>query len=329
MTTIAVTGATGFVGGRLVAYFASQGHTVLAFGRRAAADWPPGVSYTAWDITTVPLPVHEDIDVVIHCAGSIADWGAYPEMYAANVTGTQHVLAAFRRARQFIHVSSSSVYDPFVPKVRIREDAPPATRYLNAYGATKALAEQVVLQSAHPNRAIVRPRAVYGPGDTSLLPRLLRAKKFGRFLVLGDGHNEISLTHIDNFCDLIGLMVGRELDGEIFNVADARSGRIDDIMTAFVAAMGLGVPLLHVPTPLAQGLAHVLLRTNATLRRRAPPFITPFAVNQLVSPCTLDISKARQRLGYDPQRDYDQGFRELRAWLDQRQEHGSGSRSVG
>ena len=317
MTTFGITGATGFIGRYLVGYCVSQGHSVYAFGRRARPSFPDQVRYVQWDITGKPPDrAVEDIDVVVHCAGSVSDWGPFEDMYDVNVVGTQNVLAAFRDAKQYIHISTASVYDPFSPKIMAREDEAPVDRYLNAYGTTKALGEAAVLASSNRNRVIIRPHAVYGPGDTTLLPRLLRAKRFGRFLVPGDGKNLISITHIGNLCDAVELIAGRELDGEIFNVTDSEPDTVDNIMLAFVETLGLDVPLLHLPTTVVSGLAAALERSYSLLRIATPPFLTSYAVHQLTTEYTLDIAKARDVLGYAPTRNYRQGFQEVKEWID-------------
>lgn len=315
MKTVAITGATGFIGGQLVDYCCARGYRVLAFGRRAQPAMRSDVHYTSWDITTPHPRIAEHVDTVIHCAGSVGDWGTYAGMYAANVVGTENVLAAFRDADQFIHISTASVYDPYAPKEYVTEDAPYARRYQNAYGVTKVLAERGVLNSPNRNRIIVRPHAVYGPGDTTLLPRLLRARKLGRYLVLGDGTNVISVTHVTNLCDAIDLMMGAACDGEIFNITDRRVDSINNILSTFVQALGLDAQLLHVPKALAVWGGIALEKMYAAVGASSPPLITSYAVGQLTSHYTLDISKAITLLGYAPQRDYVQGFRELGEWL--------------
>src|ERR1044071_7717518 len=167
---IAVTGATGFVGGRVTATLTARGHVVLAFGRRPS----PLVNYRKWDISSGPIDAPA-ADAVVHCAGMVSDWGPSPAFLAANVTGTRNVLASFESARRFVYVSSASVY---ASGRDIREDAPYPPRYTSDYARTKMLAEREIL-AADRLSIILRPRAVYGPGDTTLLPRLLAARRFG------------------------------------------------------------------------------------------------------------------------------------------------------
>lgn len=170
---IAVTGASGFVGGAVCRAAVAAGHDVVAFGRRASVE-PEHVGaapYVSWDITAGPLAEVPVVDAVVHCAGSVTDWGPRDVMLSVNRDGTRAVLAAFPDAR-FVHVSTASVYDPLVPTVRASEpeaDVGPRPRHGDAYGLSKALAEYVVRET-RPDAVVLRPHAVYGPGDTTLLP---------------------------------------------------------------------------------------------------------------------------------------------------------------
>jgi nucleoside-diphosphate-sugar epimerase len=314
MTTLAITGATGFVGRSLVEYFGARGYRVLAFGRRPR---PPGIHpgalYRRWDIAQGPLRIEEPVDTVIHCAAAVTDWGTVAALYPTNVSGTRHVLATFRDAGQFIHLSSASVYDPLGPKRFIREEAPYPARYLNAYSQTKMLAERVVRAAPHRNRTIVRPHIIYGPGDTTLLPRLLQARRHGRFLVLGHGRNARSLTYMLSLAAALELLVQRPQPGQIFNISDQRVATVDEILQAFLQTMGYRERLLHTPPQLAQGAAALLERIYRLGRSRTPPLITPYVVAQMTFEFTLDISKARRLLGYCPAYDYLDGFRAIRA----------------
>ena len=96
-------------------------------------------------------------------------------------------------------IGSASVYDPRVPQVAARErDAPvPPGRYLNAYGRAKAAQEGVVL-ARRPDALVLRPRAVWGPGDRTLLPRVMARARGGVLPLPGGGRRPASMTYIDS-----------------------------------------------------------------------------------------------------------------------------------
>jgi nucleoside-diphosphate-sugar epimerase len=312
MKTLAITGATGFVGRSLVDYFVARGYRVLAFGRRAQGP-RTDVAYRAWDIAHGPLRITEPVDAVIHCAAAVTEWGTFAALYPTNVIGTRHVLASFRDAGQFIQISSASVYDPLGAKHFIREETPYPARYLNAYGQTKMLAERVVRAAPNLNRTILRPHNTYGPGDTTLLPRLLKARRHGRFLVLGNGRNTLSLTYILNLAAALELLVQRPHDRRIFNITDERVATVDEILRAFLQTMGYRERVLHINRTLAHGASACLEGIYRVAHRRTPPLITPYVVAQMTLDFTLDISKARRLLGYCPAYDYLDGFRAIQA----------------
>jgi nucleoside-diphosphate-sugar epimerase len=319
MKTIAITGATGFVGGRLARHFLAKGDRVIGFGRRES-NLPPEVDYRRWDISSGIYPLDVAVDVVIHCAASVTDWGKYPDLYRENVTGTVNVLDTFQDARQFIHLSTASVYDPFKPKQNIAEDATYPVKYLNAYASTKMLAEVAVRESHNCNRVILRPHIIYGPGDTTLLPRLLRARRFGRFFVAGKGQNHLSLTYIENLCQLVELVMAHEFDFEIFNVSDVRTETLNIILECFLDSLGFPEKPLHLPVTLAEAAATLSETLYRVLPLKATPLLTRYAVPQMVSEYTLDISKAQRMLGYNPCYDFEDGFRVIKANLESRSE---------
>jgi 2-alkyl-3-oxoalkanoate reductase len=304
--TIAITGASGFTGGAIAAYFVNLGWRVIGFGRREMA--LEAVDYRQWDITSGTIEINEPIDVLVHSAAKVDDFGAYEDFYQANVIGTQNVLDSFRDAGQFILISSSSVYDPFAAdKTHIREDFPYGSRYLNAYGQTKMLAEKLIRN--RQNSVILRPRAIYGIGDTSLLPRLMQAKR-GKFLLgIGDGENPISLTYVENLCHAVDLVSRQNFERESFNIADKETLTLRQLLSVFAEYMGWNVELLFLPKHLAWGIA------SLSERFMSKPTLTRYGVHQLSSPYTLNIEKAEKLLGYAPPFSYREGFAAIRESL--------------
>lgn len=294
---VAVTGASGFVGGRTVAALATRGHEVVAFGRRplAPGTFPAGVEYLRWDLLDGPLGAPPPVDAVVHAAGAVDDWGPAARFERVNVGGTATVLATFPAAH-VVHVSSASVYDDSSDVRAVREDAPLPTRCPSAYVATKIGAEEVV-RTRRPDAAILRPHAVWGPGDTTLLPRLLRARVAGVLLVPGNGRNRLSVTHVDNLTLAVAVAVEARASGT-FNVSDGHDLTVDGLLRLLLRRLGLRPRIAYVPAGLAQRLAAL---DEAVARRtgRRPP-LTRYAVLHLTHEWTLDITRAREVLGYAP-----------------------------
>ena len=139
---VAVTGASGFVGGSVARFLVRRGHDVIAIGRRPASDYCSRSQYVQWDVRYGPIAL-PDVDGVVHCAAHVGQWGAERDYRAVNVDGTRSVLETFRRAPRFVHVSTASVYSTDQPRVKVREDARVGEPLLTAYARTKAEAERV------------------------------------------------------------------------------------------------------------------------------------------------------------------------------------------
>lgn len=261
---IAVTGAAGFVGNAVANSLAGE-HNVIRFTR------------SEWDITSGPIDGHAD--AVVHCAALADDRAPLATAMLVNVTGTRNVVESFPGAR-VIHISSSSVYDAFRPTVNQVETSP-ATRFLNTYSRSKAAAESLI------TGIILRPHAVYGPGDTTLLPRLLAGVRRGTLTLPNGGRVLHTLTHIDNLVQAVRL----SLTGPpgAYNVGDAAPVLLSDAIAGYTDARIRDIPY---PAAFAAAAALELLPGR--------PRLTRYAVSQLGLERTLDITKARERLGYLP-----------------------------
>lgn len=312
---VAVTGASGFVGGAVARGLLAAGHEVIAFGRRAAdrvaEDLRP--HYRTWDIEHGPLEDAPPVDAVVHCAGAVDDWGTIAPFRRANVDGTRHVLETWPDAR-FVHVSSASVYDPLADHALVREaDAPPAdaeliarTKWLNAYGRTKREAEHVVATLAPDRSIMLRPHAVYGPGDTQLLPRLLRRRRFGRLIAAGGPDVRLSITHIDNFVHATLLAVESDVLGPV-NVSDTAVLTLGEILTTVLRTLGHPERVLYLPTRAIWAFANIAEATH--LYGRLPkPVVTRFQLSHICHDFVFDLTRARDDLGYRPAVDTPEGL---------------------
>ena len=130
-----MTGASGFVGRRIVHALALDGHHVVSFGRRSLSELDrPLPNYRSWDLRSA-LDTTPAADAVVHCGALVGDWGAESEYRAVNVGGTQAVIDSFPGAR-IVHVSTSSVYSDIQPTATISESAPTGNCRYSAYART-------------------------------------------------------------------------------------------------------------------------------------------------------------------------------------------------
>ena len=310
MKTIAVTGAQGFVGSAVVKELLNLGYKVIPIVRQNNGLYSNAIE---WDITQTNKYKFPDVDVVIHSAAKVDDWATYKSSYNVNVTGTKNVINAFPSVNLFIYVSSASVYDSKNSDLVITEQSPAGENLLNDYSRTKYEAEKVVLNASSFSRVVLRPHVVYGPGDKNILPRLLKARKLGRFLVLGNGKNSISLTHIDNLVGGITRIISshKKFDGEIFNIADNRTDSVENVINALKKELNISEKNFHIPRIIALSVGSILEYVAKILGLRHSPLLTPYIVEQMTSNHIIDCSKANAMFGYNPEVDYREGFKRL------------------
>ena len=226
---VAVTGASGFCGAAVARAAARAGADVVCVGRRPG----PVGRHVRWDATR-ERPDLAGADAVVHLAAAVGDPGPGREVErtyrAVNVDGTVRLLDAVGD-RPLVWVSSASVYDPRVRSALIREDHPIGGQ-LTAYGRTKAAGERLALAAG---AVVLRPRAVYGPGDPHLLPRLVRAVR-GRVLLLPGPDVPLSLTAVENLADACLAALGWPPGA--YNIADPTPYPRDAVVSAALEAVG-------------------------------------------------------------------------------------------
>jgi nucleoside-diphosphate-sugar epimerase len=286
-----ITGANGSLGAYLTRYFAAKGHDIIAVVRR---DYYPELHAHARvlqaDINQ-PLAPFPAADMVIHCAALVSDAEPEAALHTTNVLGTRHVLAAATHIPVFVHISSSSVYLPADFPVKETDLPEKPDSIASAYGRSKWHAEQEVLRSEGSlQRYILRPRAVYGPGDRVLLPRICRLKK-GPFLLLPGGLQVItSLTHMKNLALVIAqIMQTESVDSEqrrqIFNVADPEPYTLGAVVQTLVQGAESGRVLpVRIPLRPLGWLADLLAACGIHTR------LTRFAIDNFRRGQVLDTT---------------------------------------
>lgn len=309
---VVVSGATGFLGGHLCRHLHSLGHEVIGLGRDAvkgAALEADGIAFLSVDLS-LPLAPQAGFDVAdafVHCAALSSNWGREEAFHAANVTGTWNALELAERlgVRRFVHISSPSVGFRFRHQLNQAEGDPLPTP-VNAYAASKQQAESLV--RARPNTVILRPRGLYGHGDTALLPRLIRAAKDGALPLLNHGEAVTDLTHSDDVVAAIVLALNSDVTG-VINISGGEAIAIKSIIEQTCGYAGITPRFTAIPVPLAMAAA----RAAEVIARLTPgqpePIFTRYSVGVLAWSQTLDLTRARRELGYTPQVSFAEGLR--------------------
>jgi nucleoside-diphosphate-sugar epimerase len=322
MPTAFVTGGSGFIGGALVRRLVHEGWAVRALARSE------GSAARVAELGAVPVGGDLDdaaamgagargCDVAFHCAAHLGDWGSPEEFERGNVGGTRHALAACRRVgvRRFVHVGTEAALLAGGPLVAVDERAPLRFDSPALYSATKARAEEAVLNAGHDGfeTVVVRPRMVWGPGDTTILPQLAELVRSGGFAWIGGGRHLTATTHVDNAVEGLILAAGRGASGGVYFVTDGPPIRFRTFVERLLATRGLTPPDRSVPAPLARAAAAACEAAWRALPLPGRPPLTRLAVWLASLEATIDISRAREELGYAPVKDRDAGLRELAA----------------
>jgi len=320
--SVFVTGGSGFVGGALVRRLVADGWSVRALARSersAAAIGAIGAEPVRGDLGDLAAMEHgaRDCELAFHCAARVGDWGTREEFGLVNVVGTGNALGACAAAgvRRFVHVSTEAVLLAGEPLVEADERAPLRFDSPAPYPASKARAEEAAVAAAHEgfDVVVVRPRMVWGMGDTTILPVVAELVRSRRFAWIG-GRHLTSTTHVDNVVH--GLLLGAEkgMSGGVYSITDGHPLVFRDFITRLLATQGLEPPDRSVPYPVAIALATVAERGRRVLPSRVRPerpALTRFGVWIAGLEATIDTTRARTELGYAPVRTVDEGMSEL------------------
>jgi nucleoside-diphosphate-sugar epimerase len=305
--TAFVTGGSGFIGGHLLRRLIGEGWTVKALARsetsagKVAAAGAEPIRGSLADEAALGRGV-AGAEVVFHAAAKVADWGDWEEFRRVNVGGTESLLAASAAAgaRRFVHVGTEAVLLRGQPLVYADERTPLAYDSPSRYAATKALAETAVLAARGVETIVIRPRFVWGPGDTTLVPVMLELIEHGQFRWIGGGHHLTSTTHVDNCVEGLMLAAKRGTPGAAYFVTDGAPVVFREFVTSLLATRDVVPPGGTVPRRAALGAAQVAEAAWRLLPLTGEPPLTRFGVWFASIECTLDDSRGRADLGYAP-----------------------------
>lgn len=314
MKTVWVTGATGFLGGRLVSTLLKRGNRVIASGRQAhilSRFEAQGAQILSFDLADQNPPELPEIDAVVHCAALSSPWGRYQDFYQANVKGTQTALGMAKQAgtKRFVHISTPSVYFRFRDQLNVSESQA-LPRPVNAYAATKARAEHDVLAETTLDPIILRPRGLYGRGDTALLPRLMTAAQTRPLPLMNHGETVTDLTHVDDVVSAIlaALTAPPSPGKRIFNISGGAALNLKSVIEHVGEKANIGIRWRRVPTWAALAYARGLEFIANCTPGKPEPAVTAYSVGLFAFSQTLDLTAAKEVLNWTPQIGFQEGL---------------------
>ena len=321
---VLVTGGSGLLGRTTIAALAERGHDVVALQRNRSAELTcEQVLGDVCDVRMVAAAA-AGCGAAIHGAARVGVVGSREEFRRVNVGGTDAVVAASREAgaERLVFVSSPSVGYESVPTVGAGARAPITTRQDRSwYSESKAEAELVALAANGPTLAAtaIRPHAIWGPGDTQLIGRIVERARAGRLFLVGGGTALIDTTYVDNAADALvaaveNLTPESDLAGRAFVISNGEPLPVRVLLERICEAGGVPPPKRDVPLPLARGMAGVAERLWTRARPDTEPPATRFLVDQLALAHWFDPRPFREATGWRPAVGIAEGMRRLAAW---------------
>jgi nucleoside-diphosphate-sugar epimerase len=319
-----ITGATGFLGGHVAEACVQRGHAVRTIARPTSMTTlldKLGVLVHRGDLGDPDLirRVLDGVDVVVHCAAKVGDWGPVEEYRTVNVEGLRGLLEACkgRALQRFVHLSSLGVYAAR-HHYGTDETEPLPNHHMDGYTQTKVEAEQLALeyhQQHHLPLVVLRPGFIYGPRDRSVLPRLLKLLESKQVVYLGGGIRALNTIYVGNLVDAVFLAIEKpQAIGQIYNLTDGEFVSKRHFIETIADGMGLPRPTRSVPLWVARFMARFMERSARRRGAPEPPRLTQARLKFLGLNLDFSIEKARRELGYQPHVPFDQAMLLTLAW---------------
>lgn len=324
MPSCLITGATGFVGGHVAEACQRRGMAIRTVAR-AKSDTRQleqlGVTIVRGDLTdaAVVRQAVAGVDLVVHCAARVGDWGPVEEFRAVNVTALQHLLEACKGQglERFLHVSSLGVYAARHHH-GTDETEPLPEHHMDGYTQTKVEAEKLALRYEREFGVpvvVLRPGFVYGPRDRTVMPRLINLMKNGEFRYLGGGDRAMNTIYVGNLVDAVFLaMHNPQAVGQVYNLTDGEFVSKRKFVEAIADGMGIPRPTKSVPLWVARLAAWFMERRARRQGAKEAPRLTQARLKFMGLNLDFSIAKAKRELGYQPRVPFDEAIKQTMAW---------------
>lgn len=307
--TVLVTGASGFLGRRIVQKLVEHGHHVHALVRSSSKTESlqlPGVELFYGDVTDMQAvdPAFEGIDYVIHAAAGTV--GPDAAILRTTVEGTRNILALSMKHKpeKLVYISSCAVYGvgEYQLNQRITEQSP-LERYpekRGIYSWSKIEAERIVtgyMQQENTRIVCLRPGTIFGRGGRNFSPMIGFAKNGKYFVVINRRDFILPLVYVDNLVDAVMLvMTNRSSSGQIYNVVDPYQIDKRYYMDTFIRKLYPGSKVLYFPYSLLAGAVSPQERMLLLLGRK--PYISRYRLLSSQNPVVYSSDKIMKELGW-------------------------------
>jgi nucleoside-diphosphate-sugar epimerase len=324
---VLVTGASGFLGGKLTRRLLEQGCSVTGLCRRPQPELEAlGVKMLYVDLSdaTAARSACADMDTVFHTAAKVGIWGKREDFKNANVIGTQSIINGCRDflVPKLVYTSTPSVVFNNQNLAGADESLPYGTDIPCPYPASKVIAEKAVLDAhnqppGHLKTVALRPHLIWGPGDPNLVPRVLERGDKGKLRIVGNGDNRVDLSYIDNVVDA-HLCAEAALDrqdnnpgGKAYFISNDEPVLLWNWINDLLQSHDIAKIEKQMSLAKAQKIGRVLENIWTLFRLKGEPPMTRFVASELAKDHWFDISAAKRDLGYRPRISMKEGMRRL------------------
>ena len=308
-----VTGGGGFLGRYIVEQLLARGDSVRIIARGDYSELHQlGVTTYRGDIQHLDVLIEacKGVDLVFHTAAYAGYWGAWQDFYRANVTGTQNVIAAChtQNVPKLIYTSSPSVIFNNQAHEGVNESIPYPVHYENYYSHTKAIGEQLVLQANQSALLTVslRPHLIIGKRDVHILPRLIAQARKGALLQVGEGHNLVDLTYVEDaarahLLAADALTPTSPTAGAVYFISQDEPVNLWGFIRELLFHLNLPPVKRKIPLSLARFIGATYEGLYHLFPISGEPRLTRFLASELALSHYYNISRAKKEIGYTPQ----------------------------
>ncbi len=319
---VLVTGGTGFLGQQLALRLQSLGDNVTVMGRNTVVGRQQeqmGVRFVQADLRDgiAVIEACKGQDCIFHSGALSSPWGEKQTFYDSNVLGTRHVVqGCLQHHARLIYVSTSAVYFTFADQLQIPESMP-FPHPVGPYAWSKQLAEAEVQQGHRQGLSTltIRPRGIFGPRDTTILPRLLAASDRTGIPLIRQGQAILDMTYIDNVVEALCCcrIAPDALSGGVYNISNGEPTALKDLLNQLSQALDQPLQFKPMPFPAAFAVA-AGMEAFAKLFSAGEPMLTRYTVGLLAFSQTLNIAAAVNELGYRPKTSLNEGIQQFSQW---------------
>ena len=320
---ILITGASGFLGGRLAQVLAEKGEAVRIINRQPGlpahlAALPIEVTRASLDDLPALVSAMKDVEVVFHCGACSSDWAPWSVFHAANVSGVANILRAAASASslsRFVHISTADVYG--YPVVPCDEDGPLVDSGL-PYNRSKILGEREVWRASGEGLpvTVLRPTTIYGPRSKDFAVEIDKLLRQGIMMHVDQGRSTGGFIYVDDVVDaMLGASTSGTTVGRAYNIAPEIDSTWHEFVEAMSVALGHKPPWLNFSrrTANAVGLVSEVIYRTARIGLRPP--LTRHAVNVLSRNQSFPIGRAKHDFGFAPKVGLSVGVQRTVEWL--------------